>query len=298
MRRAVAGLLCAIGCLLTAAPADALTKRQVFGIGNTYEFWQPRLKALEPGATRMITTWNVALKPSFQRDRVDAWYRYALAAGLDPLLSFSGSGVEKVPSVKRYGHGFRRALARWPRVGQWQTWNEGNHDSQPVTWRHPERAAAYAKAMERSCPRCTVIPATIVLSNGSPTRWWLRKFLAAYGKSPAIWAVHNYGDVNRRSNSRLRHFIRAHPKGRIWITETGAFATFSEEWPFDLHRQGRDAPFAFQQALRFRRRVDRLYWWQWRGSASKTVRWDTGLVDAAGKPRPAYWAVLKARFRS
>lgn len=297
MRRLVI-LSCALACLLAAAPASAITARQVFGIGNTYEFFQPRLAALKPGATRMIAAWNVALRPGFERERVDQWYHRALAANLDPMLSFSGSGIRRAPSVKRFTYAFRRALARWPRVGEWQTWNEGNHDSQPVTWRHPARAAAYAKAMERSCPRCTVVPVTIVLSDTSKTRSWIHRFLRAYGKTPSIWAVHNYGDVNRRSNSRLRHFIAAHPHGRIWITETGSFAKFDEQWPFDLRRQGRDARFALNQALRFRSRVDRLYWWQWRGAVADSTHWDTGLVDPEGEPRPAYWAVLKARFRS
>jgi len=297
MRRLLV-LVCASACLLPAAPAAGLTARQVFGIGNTYDFGQPRLTALKPGATRMVANWNVARRPGFERDRIDQWYQRALGANLDPMLSFGGAADKRGLSVRRFTAAFRRALARWPRVGEWQTWNEGNHQSQPVTWRHPERAAAFAKAMERSCPRCTVIPVTLVLSDGSRTRWWIREFLKAYGRTPSIWSVHNYGDVNRRSNSRLRHFIRAHPRGRIWITETGAFAKFNEQWPFDLRRQGRDAPFALQQALRFRSRVDRVYWWQWRGAAAGSSHWDTGLVDPTGQPRPAYWSVLKARFRS
>ncbi len=288
-----------LACLALCAPAGALTSRQVFGIGNTYDLSAPSLLRLKPAATRYLAAWNVALRPGFHRERVDAWYDQAMLNGLDPLLSFQGGPTSKAPSVTRFAHAFRRALARWPGVGEWQTWNEGNHRSQPVTWRHPERNAAYAEAMEAACPRCTILPVTIVLSNGPKTRWWIKKFLAAYGRQPAIWAVHVYGDVNRRSNSRLAAFVKAHPRGRIWITETGAFASFAKLWPFNLARQGRYTPYVFNQALRFRSRVDRLYWWQWRGGRTLNAsHWDTGLVDVHGKPRPAYYAALKARFRS
>jgi hypothetical protein len=44
-------------------------------------------------------------------------------------------------------------------------------------------------------------------------------------------------------------------------------------------------------------RVDRLYWWQWRGAPNpRHVRWDSGLLDNRGRPRPAYKAALRQRF--
>lgn len=297
-RGRIVACLAVLGWLLAGgAPAHALLPRQVFGIGNTAELSAPRLKALKPGATRINAPWNVALHKGYDRTRVDVWYQQAQAAGLDPLLSFQGKGT-RAPSAGRFRHAFLAALRRWPRVGEWQTWNEGNHNSQPVTWKHPERAARYARVMERACPRCTVLPITIVLSDGSPTQWWLRHWLKAYGRTPKIWAVHDYGDVNRGGTSRMRHFIQRHPRGRIWVTETGAFAKFSAEWPYSLARQKRYTPLVFRSALRHSDRVDRIYWWEWRGQAKpRRAHWDTGLVDALGRPRPAYFAALRARFR-
>jgi hypothetical protein len=291
-------LLAVLGGLLAGVPAraDALARHQVFGIGNTSELLAPRLEALKPGATRIIAPWNVALHANQDRARVDNWYAMAQAAGLDPLLSFQGKLGLKAPSVARFRSAFVAALRRWPRVGEWQTWNEGNHNSQPVTWKHPERAAHYARAMERACPRCTVLPITIVLSDGSPTQWWIKKWLRAYGRTPAIWAVHDYGDVNRGDSSRIRHFIQRHPRGRIWVTETGAFARFTNLWPYSLARQRRITPLVFRSALAHKNRIDRLYWWEWRGHP-RGARWDTGLMDVFGQPRPAYFAALKARFQ-
>ena len=93
--------LTVLACLLMAAPAGALVPRQVFGIGNTSEFTAARLEALKPAATRLITPWNVALHEGYERERVDNWYRLAVAAGLDPLLSFQGAGDLGAPSVAR-----------------------------------------------------------------------------------------------------------------------------------------------------------------------------------------------------
>lgn len=297
MRRRV-GWLAALGWLIAVAPAHALLPRQVFGIGNTLELSAPKLTALKPGATRILAPWNVALRKSADRQRIDVWYHAALDANLDPLLSFQGVGQGPAPAVGQFRRAFLAALHRWPRMGEWQTWNEGNHPSQPVTWKHPRRAARYAKAMERACPRCTVLPITTILSDQAPTQLWIKRWLDEYGHAPAIWAVHDYGGVNRGDTSRLRHFIQRHRRGRIWVTETGAFATFSDEWPYSLKRQKKYAALPFRSALRYANRIDRVYWWEWRGRFKPAkAHWDSGLVDALGRPRPAYFAAKRARFQ-
>src|SRR6476659_3910587 len=294
-------LICCLVLGVLAAPASALTTRQVFGIGNVGDpstLTDPHLLRLKPTATRFIADWNVARKRGAERDRVDAWYEAAQAAGLRPLLSFQGFNERHAPSVPTYARAVRAAIARWPRIREWQAWNEANHVTQPATYRHPERAARYAKALERACPRCTVLPITVQISNAGPTRRWIARFLRAYGHTPKIWAVHGYSDANRYTYTRLAGFLREHTRRRVWITETGALAKFAAAFPYDLARQRRATSFVFRAALRFRSRVDRLYWWQWRGDARpRRVRWDSGLVDAAGKPRPAYRSALTWRFR-
>jgi hypothetical protein len=233
-----------------------------------------------------------------ERARVDAWYAQARAAGLKPLLSFQGFKQRRAPSVAAYGRAVRAAVARWPEIREWQAWNEANHVTQPATYRHPRRAAGYAKALERACPGCTVLPVTLQLSESTRTRRWLAAFLRAYGHTPRIWAVHGYSDANRYTFTRLTAFLRAHPRGRVWITETGALAKFAGTFPFDLARQQRATRYVFRAAVRFRSRIDRLYWWQWRGAARpRRVRWDSGLLDALGRPRPAYRTALAYRFR-
>jgi hypothetical protein len=294
-------LICTLALALLAPPAQALTRHQVFGIGNVGDpaaLADPRLLALQPKATRYIANWNVARTSGAERDRVDAWYASARAAGIRPLLSFQGFKQRRAPTVLAYARAVRAAVARWPEIREWQAWNEANHKTQPPTYRHPARAARYAKALEHACPRCTVLPVTLQISNSRTTSRWLARFLRAYGHTPRIWAVHGYSDANRYTYSRLATFLREHPRGRVWITETGALAKFADTFPYSLARQQRATRFVFRAALRFRSRVDRLYWWQWRGDPRpRRVRWDSGLLDAAGKPRPAYRTALYQRFR-
>jgi len=284
----------------SATPARALTKKQVFGIGNIKDpraFDDPRLKALRPKSTRMIVDYNVARTPGFERDRIDAWYNGALDARLTPLLTFQGANSE-APSLAKYSNAFGAALLRWPRIREWQAWNEANHIGEPATFAHPERAAAYGKAMERRCPRCTVLPLTYALSDSRRSKRWLRRFLVAYGRTPKIWAVHAYTDANRFGFGLLERFLSAHPRGRVWITETGGLAKYIGPYDYDLARQKKATRFAFEAALRFRSRVDRMYYWEWYGQPDpRAARWDSGLVTFDGKPRPAYRKALRNRFK-
>ena len=295
MRTLLAALL-ALACL--APPAHGLARNQIFGIGDIKHpraFESPWFKRLKPGSVRYIADWNIARTKGPDRARLDAWYNAALDAGIDPLVTFHG---RHAPSIPQYTRAFGAALRRWPGIREWQAWNEANHVSEPVTYRYPARAAKYAKAMERRCPRCTVIPLTYVLSNKASSDAWMARFLAAYGRDPDVWAVHAYGDANRFQFNLLKRFLRLHPTGKVWITETAGLAKFRGNLRFDLQRQKRATKWAFDEALAFRDRVDRMYYWQWRGAEKpRRVPWDSGLLDAAGNPRPAYKVALKERFR-
>ena len=288
-------------CLALAAPAQALTRNQVFGIGDIKDpaaFSDPRFKALDVGSVRLIADWDVARTKGFERDRVDAWFHGAVAAGVDPLLTFQGFAQKRGPTVRQYTAAFKAARKRWPAIREWQAWNEANHIGEPVTYRHPERAAAYAKAMERACRRCTIVPLTYVLSETTASARWLERWLRAYGHTPRIWALHTYGDANHFTFALLAHFLALHPRGRVWITETGGLATFSDRLGYDLARQRRATKWAFAEALRFSRRVDRMYYWGWSGSPRpRRAGWDSGLVDVHGQSRPALREALRQRFK-
>ncbi len=284
-----------------ALPASALTKDQVFGIGDVKDpaaFQDPRLKRLRPTSARRVVDWDVARTPGVARDGLDAWYQAVLDAGLEPLVTLQAFEASRTPTVAEYEAAFGAALERWPRIREWQAWNEANHIGEPATYRRPARAAAYAKAMERLCPTCTVVPLTYVLSESVRSRRWLRKFLKAYGRTPRIWAVHAYGDPNHFTFRLLASFLRAHPRGRVWITETAGLASFQDKLAYNLRRQRKATRFAFREAVRFRSRVDRMYYWGWHGASPRgNFGWDSGLLSPSGSPRPAYYAALRYRFK-
>jgi hypothetical protein len=294
-------LAACVALALVPAAAHALTKHQIFGIGDIKDpaaFTDKHLRALHPTAARLVVDWNIARTPGPLRDRVDAWYQGALKAGMKPLLTFEGFKASDAPSVAQYTNAFGAALKRWPRVRDWQAWNEANHIGEPVTYSHPARAAGYAKAMERRCPRCTVVPLTYVLSDSPRSARWLRTFLKVYGHTPKIWALHTYGDPNHFNYRFLSAFLRAHRTGHVWITETGGLAKLFGLLDYNLARQKRATHFAFKEAVRFRSRVDRMYYWGWTGTAKpRTVTWDSGLLTFQGRPRPAYYAALSERFK-
>jgi hypothetical protein len=298
-------VLAVVALAIPAAPAGALTRHQVFGIANISpaDLDQPALQKLQPKATREIADWAVALHPhGAGAAKVTAWYNAALAHNLQPLLSFGGFKQHHAPTVKKYGKAMKAAMKLWPNIHQWQAWNEGNNRTQPITNHNPRRAAAYAKALDRavkSSPQHkhdTTLPCTIVLSTTKYTHNWVTSFVRAYGKTPKIWAVHGYSDANRFTYRGMQAFTRWFPKGKIWITETGALAYSRTGFKYNLNRQKKAVKYVFGAASKFKSRVTRLYWWQWQGFPKhhpKGVFWDSGLT-AKGKLRPAYKAVLHA----
>ena len=126
-------------------------------------------------------------------------------------------------------------------------------------------------------------------------------FRAAHIPMPRLWGLHNYTDTNRfikDANSSLRRAASLLP-GKIWLTETAGLFRFQpqnarQSFRPDLRRQKRAMEAIFKQANRYRRKIDRVYLYQWFASPSWN-RWDSGVLDARGRPRPVY-SVLE-RYR-
>ncbi len=293
----------ALGAKRSASPAKprAGAAHKIFGLGdqNTNSMYaNPLFRALHVQATRYVANWDVALHNGYRRQRLDRWYAAAVAARVRPLLSFGGYGLRRAPNVRQFGLAFKAALRRWPKVATWETWNEANHYTQPITFHHPERAAAYAKVMRHICPRCQLLPLGIVLQGGSAAEdGWIAAWARAYGGQPSVWGINDYSDTNKMREVSLASFLRRHPRGGVWLTEVAAFAKFSVQFPWDLKRQARAVPEVIRAALTFPTRVQRVYYYQWRGEryGSRKVGWDTGLVTNRGRPRPAYYALLTWR---
>jgi hypothetical protein len=287
--------LLAVLVALGAAPAEA---HVAIGIGDQkpYLYVDPRFSWLGIRYTRIVVSWQVE-HVGWERPWVDKWLADARRDGVQPLVGFghawSGPARRALPSVAQYRAAVSQFHRRYPWVRDYIAWNEANHCSQP-TCHHPERAAAYFDVLTSVCPTCDVVAADVLdQPNMVP---WLRAFRRAVRHRPKLWGLHNYLDVNRLRSTGTRRFL-ATVRGPVWITETGGV----------VHRRHYRKQIAFEESPAHAAeatsyllhlatalpRIRRVYIYQW-SSDSPDNAWDSGLVDYAGNPRPAF-AVL-ARF--
>ncbi len=305
MKRLFLSALMAV--LLVPASAQALTPQQIFGIQDQLSvsmFGDARFQALKVGASRMNVDWRIASTPSPARNRLDAWYAAVQASHLKALLSLEGFQQTHIPTNAEYRQAFLALRSRYPAITEFSAWNEANHPTQPLRG-HPKDAARLAKLSVDLCPGCQIVGLTLVMS---PTFQRDIQYAAAFQSalSPRyrrklIWGLHVYADQNRNTDVRLHAFIRSFPRGKIWLTESAAWAQFAPPtWQFNLKRQAKATATVFRTAVRYRKRVARLYWFQWQGTAETdhAVRWDSGLISAGGSSRPAYRVALAERFKT
>jgi hypothetical protein len=268
---------------------------------NPAVFSDPLFDRLRVKRSRNFPAWNVALS-SRQAAGLDAWLDGARAARVEPLISFSQSVGSrcprkpcKLPTVREYTRAFRAFRRRWPFVKVISPWNEANHRSQP-TFKNPKRAAQYYNVVRKYCRGCKIVAADVI--DETNMERWLRTF-RRYARTPRLWGLHNYRDTNPRRGQRFggtARLLRA-VKGQVWLTETGGLARFvlpggGTLFPYSLSRQNRAVKRMFSLAKRYRSRIKRLYIYNWFGQP-RNQRFDAGLVNPNGTPRPAYNTVRR-----
>jgi hypothetical protein len=298
--------LAAAVAVLTGCSLAANTPRSdaavVVGIGDQLPqtFTDPLFQNLGIRYARNFTAWNVALKDD-QAAGLDGWIQAAEAANVDPLISFSqtfGSNCPArpchLPTVRQYTRAFRAFRKRWPQIRTFNPWNEANHRSQP-TFKNPKRAAQYYNVVRKHCRGCTIVAADVIDEKNMVK--WLTVF-KRYARKPRIWGLHNYRDTNRRRGQRLggtKELLQT-VRGKVWLTETGGLVKFvlpdgRTLFPRSTTRAARAVRRMFALARQYRSRIKRLYIYNWNGSPRR-ARFDAGLVNPDGTPRPAY-RVLK-----
>jgi hypothetical protein len=210
----------------------------------------------------------------------------------------------KPVSAALYRRAFRAFRARYPQVRIYQPWNEVNNLTQP-TARYPDAVVTYYKIAKANCRGCIVLGADIqdLPNMASYSAAVLRAFRAQHVPTPRVWGLHNYTDTNRfvrDSNSSMRRAARILP-GKIWLTETAGLFRFQpqnarQSFRPDLARQKRAMAAIFKQANHYRRKIDRIYLYQWFASPPSN-RWDSAVLDAHGLPRPVYDILLANRTK-
>lgn len=281
--------LVAAGLMLPAS-ASAL----VVGIADQKPdmFSDPVFEKLGVSRARLAVSWD-AMEHAWEREEVDAWLDEAQAARVSPLIGFGHSRTNRrqLPKPARFKYNFRQFRERYPWVTTFATWNEANHCGQPTCHR-PQLVAAYYRAIRRECPKCTILAAeTLDMPNMAN---WVDAFQKYLGPRdvPRYWGLHNYIDANRMRTSGTQTMIK-HAKGQIWFTETGGIVDRRNRvkvgFPESASHAARATRWVFDELVPLSRRITRVYLYHW--NAVRGDNWDSGLIDARGRARPALQVV-------
>ena len=276
--------------LALAAPASA---KLTVGIGeqNPAFFTDERWRALKAPHVRYVVPWDALRRKGFEVAELDSYMYWARQTGARVMVTFGASRRRgrqlKAPSRLQFIREFRALRRRYPELRTFQTWNEGNHGTQPV-WNKPNLAARYYDAMRRTCPECTV-SAPAVLDAPNMTRWILR-FKRAARYPVRIWSIHNHIDANRHRTSGTREFLRI-TRGKVWFSETGGIVN---RWVdgrkirrYNQKNAVRAIRNVFNLAKLNRKRITRVYLYHWIAPKQRRPRWDSALVGPRGQTRPS-----------
>ena len=292
----------AVGAGARTTPAKASV---TVGIGDEQPtmFANPAFGKLHTTIARYVTPYDVVTNHSRNdMPRLKAWLAAAQRQHIQPLIAFyhSDRTPKKMPSVKTYTSDVKRFLQQFPQVKLLQPWNEANrgyvneHGSGSYQSPSAKQSAQYYLALKQACRTCTIVGLDVLDSTDIPaTIRYIDAFKRDVGKHnlPSIWGLHNYSDTNRFRSAGTRAVL-ADTTGQVWLTETGGIVKLSGDFPFSLSRQSKATKYMFS-LTGLSRRITRLYIFQWTGGVTAKERFDAGLTNYKGKPRPAYCVVYE-----
>src|SRR4051812_8861911 len=301
----ITALLAALA--IAAAPASAGAKTGVrVGIGDQQVsmFDSPLFQRAKFKLVRYFVPWNI-MDDDRQLALAKAYVQRARRDHIQVLLHISSDDLRikkaKLPSVSRYRTQIKRIVSHFRPLGvrDFGAWNEVNHASQP-TYKSPTRAADFFveayRAIKPRCSFCNVV-ALDVLDQAGVERYmrsFYRHLSSTYRQRARLVGIHNYGDVNRQRTTFTRNIIpQAHDlnsRTRFWSTETGGLVKFGRSFPGSKERARNRLRNMFSLARQYHGSgVDRLYIYNWTGpSTGCDSRFDAGLVNFDGTPRPGY----------
>jgi hypothetical protein len=286
------------------APAHAASFFMT-GIGDEHPemFTNPLWQQLHTKITRYIAPYDAAVRP-YSLKQAEIWIGAAEARHQKILVSFYHSEYTPttLPSVAGYQRDVQKFVRLFPRVREYQSWDEANRGNIRGALASPSAAAdaRYYQALIRVCKGCTVSGLDILDARDiGPTLTYIAEFKHEIGRletiMPRVSGLHNYSDVNRLESWRTRELVRA-LGGEVWLTETGGIVNLAPYFPNHggegLRRSATVLKYVFGVAGKYPQ-IKRLYLFDWTG-ASPSARFDAGLMDARYKPRPGYVSVCRA----
>ena len=292
---------------LAAAPSNADAKVAVrVGIGDQQVsmFDNSLFQARKFKIVRYFVPWNIATNKQ-QLALATAYVERARRDHIQVLLHLSSDDLRikraKLPSVAAYRTQIKKVVAIFRPLGvrDFGVWNEANHASQP-TYRSPTRAADFFveayRAIKPRCSFCNVVALDVLDQTGVERymRTFYRHLSSTYRQRATLVGIHNYGDVNRQRTTFTKSIISQsrsfNKKTRFWFTETGGLVKFGRNFPCSEERARNRLRNMFSLARTYRSSgVERLYVYNWTAPPSGCdARFDAGLVNFDGTPRPGY----------
>jgi hypothetical protein len=288
---------------LLVVPTAEAKYRVAVGDQSASMFDSPRWQSLKLKRTRYLVPWDWTKSADQVAETTDYMNR-ARAARQQVLVTFtarrgcwngrrySRSKACRAPSARAYKNSFAKFDNAFPWVRTYSAWNEVNHASQP-TVRKPGLAVRYYDVLRKLARKRKFKVMAADLLDTSNMASYLRSFMRKAKGKPRLWGLHNYQDVNRKTSADTRLMLRLVP-GDVWLTETGGIVKF-QGFRYSPSRAAARTKWMFTLANRYdsrqrgmRSKITQLYVYRWFGEASRSARFDAGLVNADGTPRQAY----------
>ena len=313
LRLLPAALLALLAALALTAPAMSVgasgphahaAARFKTGIGDEQPemFTDPLWQQLHTKIVRLIVPYDAAVRAD-DLAKAHRWIALAEEQHQQVLVAFyhSEHTPTKMPATSTYQHDVQKFVRDFPKVRQYQSWDESNRGNIKHVLASPSAtsAARYYQALLRVCKGCTVIGLDVLdAANINPTLRYIGEFKREVSRlrtvMPKIWGLHNYSDINRFQSWRTHELIRAFG-GQVWLTETGGIVQFA---PYFLNRHGsglsraaKVTSYMFAVAQKYPQ-IARLYVYDWTGGVGST-RFDAGLTNSRHQPRAAYVTLCK-----
>jgi hypothetical protein len=253
--------------------------------------------------------------------------RVALMVRGTPGWANGGRSEAQVPDdVRDYADFVTAAARRYPGVRHWMVWGEPTREGvvEPMTPSSPSGPRAYARLLDRAYGALKAVRRSNVVIGGMtwtvgvqrPTRF-LRWMRLPSGRPPRLdWYGHNpfsvrFPDVRKRPydpglrdlsdidtlhREVARTYRRSGRRPRLWLAEftvpsdraNRAFSFFVSR-----RRQASWLSAAFRIAKR-ERYVAGIGWYSLLDEADPVNGITTGLLDAGGRPKPAFEAFRRA----
>ena len=175
-------------------------------------------------------------------------------------------------------------------------WNEANHRSQP-TFKNPKRAAQYYNIVRKYCRGCKIVAADVI--DEPNMERWIKDFRKTADEAAPVGTPQLPRHEQAQGPEAGRHQAPAQGREgrRVADGDRRPRALRAPRRPHALQesesRANSSIKRMFNLAKRYRKRIKRLYIYNWRAPVptNKNGRFDAGLLNVDGKARPAYKTV-------